>query len=205
MEDDSVRLIEAWFAEHDGDGEFVRLPKSAPWTVIAPNSPTASVILTTKPAIVAMALHQSDLPNKLGMVRRYGLPGTHDVSWIRQVVGQGEMLFLGDLDPVDLMVFSWLRTQLQPTPTHYLGINDTFLSVLQLAVPKSHTLASAPSEQAALALLPKILPELPELVGPQCADLLSRGRKIELDAVVSLCHSAAPIVQAALTFGTSAH
>ena len=202
LADESVRLIEAWFAQHE-DGEFGQLPRAAPYTVIGPRGPTPRVLYATKPHIVALSLEQNEDAYEFGLVGRYGLPRTHDVPWIRQIVGQGEVLFVGDLDPVDLMVFSWLRTQVRPIPTRYLGINDAFLAFVRPVDAEFRAFSLAPLELAAFSLLQTILPDLTELLGPQCAGILASRRKLELDAIVSLRQTASPIVQAALSIGKS--
>jgi hypothetical protein len=52
MTRDAKSRIVAWFAEHDGDGEFVRLPPTHPYSVTAQPSGTRLVLYTTKPASV---------------------------------------------------------------------------------------------------------------------------------------------------------
>jgi hypothetical protein len=198
--DESVRLIEAWFAEHD-DGEFGELPRCAPFMVVGPRGPNPRVLYATKPHIIELALEEHYHGKQLGLVGRSGLLKEHDLRCIRQVIGQGEVLFIGDLDPVDLMVFSWLRTRLRPIPVRHLGINDPFLALVQPFDAESVAFALAPSELAALSVLQTILPDLAELLGPQCARILASGRKLELDAIVSLRQTASPIVLAALSVG----
>jgi len=106
MERDSTTLIENWFAERDGDGEFVRLPRAFPYSVIGPsNSESGSLLFTSKPHAVEAAF-RDEAPVGLAMVGRYGLPHPADVDWIRGMAPTSGIMFLGDMDPVDLLVFS---------------------------------------------------------------------------------------------------
>lgn len=132
------------------------------------------------------------------MIGRCGLPNETDLTWIRNVVGELELLFLGDMDPVDLLIFSWLRAGLYPKEVRHLGINDSYLNELQIFLPESFILPCSPSERKSLSLLKKALPDFHQLVGPTCADLIRQGRKIELEAVVSAKTATSSILQSAL-------
>jgi len=180
-----TKLIQAWFLEHDSDGEFLTGTRAYPYSVIGSGGAAGRVIFTTKPNVVSAVMHERDAPPNLGMVGRYGLPNKADLGWIRKVIGQQSLLFLGDMDPVDLMVFAWLRASLRPKHVTYLGVNDTFLKSLRFSSTKSISSPCTASEQEAIALLRKVLPDLRETVGQKHAEMLERGHKIELDVIVS--------------------
>ena len=77
--------------------------------MIVSAGPVGRVLFTTKPAIVSTVIEKCDAARDFGMIGRYGLPSVADLPWIRTMVGSRELFFLGDMDPVDLMVFAWLR------------------------------------------------------------------------------------------------
>lgn len=110
MQSNTATLIEAWFTEHNQDGEFVWDGRAVPYSIVGPSSHVERMVLTTKPLIVSIAIGKAS--ERVGMIGRYGLPQVSDLSWIRSIVGQRPLLFLGDMDPVDLMVFAWLRIHL---------------------------------------------------------------------------------------------
>lgn len=71
------------------------------------------------------------------MIGRYGLPNQDDVHWLSALVGSRGLLFLGDMDPVDLMIFAWLRGHLRRSHIEYLGVSDAFLSLLKMRVTRT--------------------------------------------------------------------
>jgi hypothetical protein len=179
-----AKTIQLWFAKHDGDGEFALGTRALPFSVIRPAGAAAPVLYTTKPSIVTPIIDREARPG-FGMIGRYGLPGEADLRWIHKVIGRHPLLFLGDMDPVDLMVFAWLRAVLRPRPVTYLGVNDDFLKALELPSTGSSSIPCAPSERASIALLKRVFPDLTEKVGHKCAEMLERGEKVELDVIVS--------------------
>ncbi len=98
--------IEEYFARHD-DGEFTRLPPEAPYSWVTPLSPGARLIYTTKPRVLAAAVARAPSVH-VGYLGRHGLPGAHDPEWIARLAAAHPLEFLGDLDPPDLLVFTWL-------------------------------------------------------------------------------------------------
>jgi len=179
------RLIREWFLEHDGDGEFVSGVRAFPYSVIGSSGSAGCVIFTTKPTVVSAVLHDYEAATSPGMVGRYGLPDDADLLWIRKVIGRRSLLFLGDMDPVDLLVFAWLCASLRPKRIAHLGVNDAFLRALKVGSTKSLSTPCVPSERESLTLLKKVLPDLRHTVGPKCARMLERGEKLELEAILS--------------------
>ncbi|MGD9644967.1 MAG: hypothetical protein AB7U73_04590 [Pirellulales bacterium] len=176
-----VQTIEAWFQQH-ADGDFVCDEPRAAYVVQSPVGSRVPVVFTTKPATVRHAI-AADKVQPLGVVGRYGLPHRRDLAWIRELVGRRPLLFLGDLDPSDLMVFAWLRARLAPKRVRHLGVNDTLLQRVDARLTIRNTIALAPTELAACELLPELLEDLPTLIGPGCSELLFGGRKMELEAI----------------------
>ena len=195
MGHDPTQAIAKWFADHSGDGEFMCEGRSLAYLVIGPSDRGAPIVYATKPSTVASAIGDR---SRISMIGRRGLPDATDVTWIHRVIGEFDVMFLGDMDPADLMIFSWLRTSLYPKEVQYLGISDSYLDELKIVLPESFILRCSPSERKSLPVLNKALPDLKQLVGPKCADLIQQGRKIELEAVVSAMTSTSSILQPAI-------
>mgnify|MGYP000892086697 CR=1 FL=1 len=189
--------IEAWFSEYGEDGEFVHADRAAPYSVIGPLDSTRWLVFTSKPKIVSEAIENCWAPAQLGMVGRYGLPDETDLNWLRGLIGSCELLFLGDMDPVDLMVYLWLRESLKESISH-LGVNDAFLDSLELASTESLCMPCALPEQKALIVLEQIFPDLRETIGTEYTQLLKRGYKIEVEGIVSAKQGTASILRSAM-------
>lgn len=173
--------IEDWFARHD-DGEFTCLPPEAPYSWVAPRALSERLSYTTKPRVLEAAVAQSPGVH-VGFLGRHGLPGAHDVEWIALLASAQPLEFLGDLDPPDLLVFAWLCERLGPNRVTFLGISDALLASAGVVVDDLPWIALSPAEQAALPLVDQMTGGLASLVGPNCAALLERGRKLELEAI----------------------
>jgi hypothetical protein len=195
MGHDLINRIEVWFQSHD-DGEFAQ----ADWpvsVVIPPPSDHCRVIFTTKPRIALICIEDSRHPISFGLIGRYGLPSRCDVRWLDEISNSRRLLFLGDMDPVDLMIFAWLRASLAANRVVYLGLNDTLLTGLGLSSTETLTIPCSKSEQDALPLLDKVFPDFREEIGPNCTALLRQNQKIELEAFLSAKELAARILQTA--------
>ena len=176
--------IERWFHAHDGDGEFTRSPREAPYLVVGPTDATDCIIYTTKPVLVCGVLAEADRSSQTAVIGRYGLPRESDLPWLRQLIGNRPLLFLGDLDPVDLMVFAWLRLKASPDSISYLGVSDRLLHQIGVLPSTPPTIPYAPSERESSALLRDLLPDLVDVVGNQCAQFLDKKIKVELETLI---------------------
>jgi hypothetical protein len=190
-----AKLIETWFNDYRDDGEFSHQERFYPYTVIGPSSKAGRIVFATKPARVGLEIERYGDRASIGLIGRYGLPSADDAKWIRRLVGNHELWFLGDLDPPDLLILAWLRARLRPKRVEHLGINDSYLDELQVCLPDSFAMKCSLSERRSLPLLQKAFPRLSAIVGARCAELLEHGRKIELEAVVSAIGATAPILQ----------
>jgi len=200
MRRNAAILIEQWFTRYRQDGEFLYEGTSSAYTVVGPSKLPGRIVFATKPHIAAAAIEEfrENAPNsacaKIGLIGRYGLPCRFDMAWIRDVVAKHELFFLGDLDPVDLMIFVWLRARLHPKRIEHLGINDDYLHQTRVRLPDSFIMRCSQSERKALPVLRKAFPILSETLGPDCTRILEQGQKIELDAVASALETFSPIL-----------
>ncbi len=184
MRNDPAKLIQSWFAKHDREGEFTSNARACPYSVIGPADAAGRVIFTTKPTTVSVIFHRCGIQRGVGMIGRYGLPDDADLAWIRRIVGRRALLFLGDMDPGDLLVFAWLSARLRPRRVTHLGINDVLLEALRIRPSPSLVIPCEAFERKSLAFLNKEFPAFRETVGPRCAAMLDQGDKLELEAVL---------------------
>jgi len=177
------QAIEHWFKDYGSDGEFICPQRDVPFSVIGPRDSSSMLVFATKPAIVSASLHSSELLEHLFLIGRYGLPQELDLLWITKIIKSRRILFLGDMDPVDLMIYAWLRDKLGDGKISYCGINDAYLTALDLFLPAHWTIPLSPSELISMPFIMQTIPDIETLVGEECFRLLCRGRKIEIEAV----------------------
>jgi hypothetical protein len=140
-----------------------------------------------------------EIPKSLGIMGRYGLPTKVDVEWIRVLAMSRPLLFLGDMDPVDLMVFIWLSVHLDDTGISYLGIGDRLLDDIGARSLKRATIPLSSAEIQALTRLKEMQIDITGTVGRKCMDVLYGGYKFELEAIASAGPSVCQRLMAALT------
>lgn len=197
MPDCDADKISAWFLSNDGDGEFTVCDRGMPYTVIGPTRKSSHVVIATKVATMVSAFQQSSIFLDVGLVARAGLPQEVDVAWVRDLIRGRRAVFLGDADPVDLLVFAWWRAQLPDISIAYVGINDSYLDISKVSLSESHTIPMSDSEVRAMQLCSEALPDLAQVVGQRCANLLSQGRKLEIEGVVSASGNTAALLSIA--------
>jgi hypothetical protein len=170
--------IMSWFIEHE-DGQFVRPPRTRPFHIVGPKSSLQPILYTTKPQCL-LTPKDSETEYATGLIGRYGLPQEDDVAWLQTFIGDRAVFFVGDADPVDLLVFVWLRSRIN---VKYAGVNDLLLATIGLSWNDRVTIPMSESEAAAMVLLAEVCSDFRLLLGPQCAGLLDRGQKLELEAL----------------------
>ncbi len=182
MQNELTELIEKWFVEQD-DGEFASggSGRDYPYWVIGPASDSGYIVFATKQHITSAVISDGELTDEIGMIARGGLPSQADIQWMSGVIGACELLFLGDMDPVDLMVFAWLRAALYPKRVTHVGINDGFLKAVKISSIKTLWFSCTPSERQSLVFLKKVFPDIGKTIGKNCTRMLRQGQKIELD------------------------
>lgn len=194
MKEHITTLIEEWFSVHDGDGEFALHARSVPYSVIGPSGSGSVLLFTTKPAPVWASISGLNGHRHFGLIGGSGLPSASDVTWIRAVQSSRPLAFLGDMDPVDLMIYAWLRARLYPTAVAYLGLGDAILGAADPSILRHSQLALTHSERGAVTLLQKVFPDCQETVGLGCFKFLEDGFKIEVDSILHMDGVAAAIV-----------
>jgi hypothetical protein len=192
MPRESATRIEYWFRSHNG-GEFCSSERWG-YTIVPPPSSAGAIIWTTKEHSVEPAICNAPESANLEMVARYGLPRSADVSHLLNFVGSQRLMFLGDMDPDDLLVFSWLRENLSPKPIEYLGVGEKFLADRRVEIPDSFRIRLSDSEIESLKLLKTVSPDYRALIGDRCAMLLDDGYGIEIEAVVSSLGTVTPLL-----------
>lgn len=201
MYSDLPNSIEDWFIHCGDEIDFVRRGPADAYAVCAPsrNDATLVYVYATKPSCVLAPKRKYPEFDAIGLISRIGLPNIEDVSWMRDMLGQNKLMFIGDMDPGDLMIFAWLRAHLGHAQVIHLGISDSYLNHLGVELPQSYIMSCSASEQKSLPLLGTVLPDFRDIVGPDCAALLEDGRKIELEAVASALGLPGPLLSPALT------
>jgi hypothetical protein len=180
--------IERLFSDSDG-GEFVVLPREAPYCVVPAPTEKSPILYCTKPQLVLSCLDRLGISPfaEIGLVGRYGLPQPDDADWLGQMLKHRAVGFLGDLDAVDLTIFAWLGRRFPSARITYLGLGDDLLSAAGIAIGESSNLdqMASPEEQQQQGFVRTLLPELETLVGQASVQKMESGRKLELPAVFS--------------------
>lgn len=188
--------IREWFATHeDGDGGFFACPSGSPFSVVPPKPDTQTIVYCTKTHCLSRLVHDLGGKQSFAAMMRGGLPSDDDVDWLRSQTASRRLLYLGDADPADLLTFAWLRECL---PIQYAGLSDALLVRCGVELRDNLTIPLTESEIAAMPLVTKCLGDLQSLLGAWCSGLLSSGRKIELEALLSFATRTPSEVETAL-------
>ena len=179
---DVASEIRRWFREHE-NGEFVQMGPLCPYSITSPTSRTDHVLYTTKPACVLAALEKGRPSTLIQVIGRAGLPDENGAAWLRNLADNRPVVFMGDADPADLLVFAWLRSQMSVS---YVGLSDMLVQKLRDQTDHALTIPLSDSEREAMSLVAEVFPEYKTSVGQRCADYLNQGRKVEIEVVVHL-------------------
>ena len=104
---DAICRIEGWFDGEHEDCDFIRVRRDDPYLVYGPVESCDRVFYCTKTSVAVSAIDESPSSLKPGLIARFGLPRDEDVSWLKNLIGSRQLIFVGDLDPVDVMIFAW--------------------------------------------------------------------------------------------------
>lgn len=164
-------------AEFD-DGELLG---PSLYTIWEPDTDKSSVVYSTK-YHAAIRLLGGDPVEARPLNSHYGLPAVADLSWLRTLIRDRTVYFLGDFDPLDVLIFVAVREHL---PMTYLSLTDNVLGNVANALGEGCTIGLSPQEQLAMQVLAEICPQYRALIGPTCAALWEVGRKLELKALAT--------------------
>lgn len=179
----TVMEIESLFDASADEGEFVRQSWSAQTLEDRHGEVQRVRVLTTKPAVLSVALAGGA---EASAVRFFGAPGLPDASilpWLKERLGS-RVAFIGDLDPPDFLICEWLRQSLAPCVVEHLALSDAVFAAMHSFRVDEMTIPFSPSEKAAWPRVQQLIPNLRALVGEQSWGLLQRHQKVECEAVL---------------------
>lgn len=185
MNREITNLIDHWFSGDFEDGDFIRADRCACYFVLAPLASSKVVYYFPKSSIAFAAAQKVEGPIDFGIISHSGLPNEVDVDWLVTAIGNRQLLFIGDLDPADIMIFAWLRDRLSSLRVTHLGINDLFLERVKVVVPRRYQIRMRSSEVTACVAITQTIPDLAQMLGPNCFQVLANGYKIEIEAIIS--------------------
>jgi len=182
--------ITQWFSlkDKEGDGEFVGPTLLLPYYVTMPTSDQSTLLYTTKPVMLMSRIEREDLSGVAGIIGNGVLPSESDVDGLLRLCRGRRLVFLGDLDPVDYLIFCWLRCQLTNIDASYLGISDLFLGRLDVTLSRCSVQSLGQSESDSLIEFADVFAELSQISGATCHQLIMDGKKVELEAVLRSDH-----------------
>lgn len=172
--------IRQWFLDHN-DGELIVAPRGFPYSMIPPTSKSQPILYSTKPSTMLGVLDAAE-NTQLGFVGHNGLPHESEFELLRASLQGHTLLYLGDADPCDLLIFAWLRTRCVAS---FCGLSDSLLARCGVVIDERITIPMNQSEVDSMPFLAECLPEFERLIGPQCSALLNSGRKMELEALIN--------------------
>lgn len=177
-ENSASEIIAAWFRQHE-DGEFCVLPEEHSSLRIGEYLTAPTTVYLTKPNQIERCQQAAIWPIQAAVIGRYGLPIAADIALLRE--SNQVVEFVGDADPVDLLVFAWLREHVS---IRWLGVSDSLLHALGIEPWPRIQIRLAPSEQETIGQLARLCPDYRTLLGTKCTTLLEAGWKIELEGAL---------------------
>ncbi len=174
-----LEQIESWFHRYD-DGDFSILPSDSPSMLRGDFDHAGTILYLTKRHCLDRIRNVSELKSPFSVIARYGLPTSRDLARLQKT--STSRIFIGDADPVDLLIFAWLREHL---PITWIGVNDKFLEQHGTREIPSIRIPCSESETSALELLRTLCPDYRELLGPYCSSLMEIGLKIEVEGATT--------------------
>lgn len=147
------------------------------------------VVYTTKVDWLVDVLGWPDgAPADVALVWRFSPVGRAHAAALRAVVESfgAPLVFVGDLDPLDLATFGTLSRALAGLPVRYAGVGDAWVERCERHLAPGTTLRAlsvgmSESEKAAVRRAQADGLGWRELVGPRGSALLDAGVKLELE------------------------
>lgn len=181
------------------DYELLRPSVWPPLHVHAGRGEPRLLLYSTKEALVQRWVMDEIYPAGWMALSRYGLPTPEYLDEIRLHLAKHRLplLFVGDLDPLDLTIFAILRHgeatltgRSAKLPVYYAGIDDGWLALCERNIRK-HALNEAfltigALEREHLSITRELLPDIENMIGPRCLALLESGKKIEIEGACNI-------------------
>jgi hypothetical protein len=153
------------------------------------------IVYTTKVDWLLHVLGWTDrIPDDIALLWRWAPVGKAHAGVIRSVVQAfgAPLVFVGDLDPLDLATFSTLERCLRglASPVRYGGVGDRWLELCEQHLPPRASLRSvcipmSDREQEAMRQADEIGLGWDAAAGPRGSALLGSGVKLELEGATS--------------------
>jgi hypothetical protein len=175
-----IKLIESWYRAHE-DGQFCEYPSDPRSARTGDHSNARTVIYNTKNHCLPQIRGLTKFEAPIAAIGRYGLPSNHDLPLIQGSSTVINRIFVGDADPPDILVFSWLR---EYVPIRWHGVNDEFLVRHGNRDYDGIRIRLSDAERETVRKLPQFCPDFRELLGEYCSSLLDDGFKIELEGAI---------------------
>lgn len=183
------------------DEEFSGGNRSYAYRIIPPLDNSKCVLYMTKFHTYWRVSDDGKYVPDFGIIGRYGLPREDEISWIDGFVGGRKLFFLGDCDPLDLLVFSALRKRFNLI---YYGVSEKLCKLMEFQLKPRFTIPLSTSEQELMKILREREVDIHQLVGTELATMLEDGRKLEVEAICNF--SPVPkinVLESLVTFETS--
>jgi len=143
-------------------------------------------------------LNYRQFPQRWHVLSRLGAPTESFLETVRRYVAWHRLplLFVGDLDPGNLFAFAVLRfgntefksRRRDAIPVRYLGIDDRWAQLCEHQLKRGEaviTMQQKKHEEELLRVVKEVLPDLRDLVGPRCFELLNMGRLFPFGAATN--------------------
>jgi hypothetical protein len=158
---------------------------------VLPAAPCRRIIYSTKGDWLAALTHGfAKLPADVAVVWRHGPLDSYHRNYVRAVVAHfaAPLVFIGDLDPLDLVTYATLASGPGAVSLEYGGISDAWLAACAEALASQFErvcIPMNPAERSGVQRLLQLRPELKSVIGARAVELLLSGRKLELEGATN--------------------
>lgn len=183
----TVEDIVAWADENAGeDDEWERERELIPSEVRVCRENPVGVVVTTKPHCLWKML--PDLaPGFSVHASRWPIPNWHAELVASDPASREKVIFVGDLDALDLLSFATLlhAAKLDPARAHFAGPIDAWLDALSAEHKKMIAIEMSDFERELWGRVRGLALDWDARLGPRAMALLDAGHKIELDGAMN--------------------
>ena len=150
------------------------------------------LLYCTKASFLRLWRSFETLPDELAVFAQGGIPSRHYCQALRMLTESYglPLLFVGDLDPLDLTIFAALQSgtpelkgsSSTAVPAQYLGIDDRWLALCRRHATMRRMSLDAISikmegiEREHFEVVKQVVPDLERIIGPESLELLESGR-----------------------------